>query len=120
MAKTKHKLMLSAELPPNSSKIVTVGRRELGIFNVNGSYHALPNLCPHQIGPLCEGKISGTTDARAENDWQVEWVHDMEIVTCPWHGIEYHIPTGRCIAFPEISIRSYKVSDEDGWLTLEL
>jgi nitrite reductase/ring-hydroxylating ferredoxin subunit len=36
-------------------------------------------------------------------------VAGREIVACPWHGLEYHVPTGRCLAFPEISLRTYPV-----------
>ena len=50
---------------------------------------------------------------------QLAWVNDGEIVTCPWHAIEYHIPTGRCLPFPEIRIRSYDLVVEDGWLVIE-
>ena len=120
MARKKHKIIKATELPTGHHSVIKVGRRELGIFNIDGAFYALPNLCPHQLGPLCEGNVSGTTDARAETDWQVEWVHEGEIVTCPWHGIEYHVPTGKCLAFPEISIRSYPVSEEDGWLVIEI
>ncbi|MEM7344370.1 MAG: Rieske 2Fe-2S domain-containing protein [Chloroflexota bacterium] len=120
MAKRKHRLMPATELPVGAHQVVTIGRREIGLFNVEGIYHALPNLCPHQLGPLCAGKVSGTTGAFAENDWQLEWIYDGEIVTCPWHSLEYHIPTGRCLAFPEISIRHYDVVEEDGWLVIEL
>lgn len=103
------------EFPEGSHRVVTVGRRRIGVFNVKGTLHALPNLCPHQTGPLCEvKKVTGTTQSRVENDWAIEWAFDQEIIACPWHGIEYHVPTGRCLTFPEISIRSYEVSVDDG------
>lgn len=120
MAKRKHRLMRMAELPLGSHKVVKVGKRELGVFHINGRYHALPNLCPHQLGPLCEGKVSGTTAVDAQNDWQLQWIKEGEIVACPWHGIEYHVPTGQCLPFPEIKIRSYAVFEEEGWLVLEI
>lgn len=120
MSRKRQRIIKTADLPPNSHKVVKIGSRELGVFNIDGNYHALPNLCPHQLGPLCEGKVSGTTGARAETDWQLEWIYEGEIVTCPWHAIEYHIPTGRCLPFPEISIRSYNLVEEDGWLVLEM
>jgi nitrite reductase (NADH) small subunit len=51
----------------------------------------------------------GTLVARGENDWKFEWVNAGEIVACPWHGLEYHVPTGRCLAFPNVKLRSYEV-----------
>ena len=120
MSKKKHKVAAVGEIPAGSTKIINIGKRSIGVFNVDGAYHALPNLCPHQIGPLCEGSVSGTTDASKESGWKVEWVHDGEIVACPWHGIEYHIPTGKCLAFPEISVRTYNVWENEGAVWIEL
>jgi nitrite reductase (NADH) small subunit len=104
-----------SEFPENSHKVVKVGRREIGIFNIGGEFYGLPNICPHQTGPLCEGKTTtGTLVARKDNDWRFEWDYEGEIVACPWHGLEYHVPTGRCMAFSNIKVRTYEVVVEDG------
>jgi len=104
-----------SDFPAGSHRLVTVGDRQIGIFNINGEFYGLPNVCPHQTGPLCEGKTTtGTLVANKENDWKVEWAHEGEIVACPWHGLEYHVPTGRCLAFPNINLRRYEVFVEDG------
>jgi nitrite reductase/ring-hydroxylating ferredoxin subunit len=108
------------DLPPGAHRVYSVDGREIGVFNVAGAYHALPNLCPHQIGPLCTGRISGTLSRRKETGWQLQWVHDGEIVTCPWHGMEFHIPTGQCLAFKEIKLRRYEVWAEEGVIKLRL
>ena len=99
----------TGDLPPGSHRVVDAGRRQLGVFNVAGRYYALPNLCPHQLGPLCTGRTTGTLAARAANDWQPEWVMDGEVIVFPWHGLEFHVPTGRCLAYAEITLRSYEV-----------
>jgi nitrite reductase/ring-hydroxylating ferredoxin subunit len=109
-----------AEFPPGSHRVVKVGRREIGIFNVDGTFYALPNLCTHQLGPLCKGKVSGTVICTRETKWKLQWGFDGEIVTCPWHGMEYHIPTGKCLAFPEIRLRSYEVWVEDEQVMVRL
>ncbi len=111
----EHSIGNLSDFPEGSHRVVKVGRREIGIFNIGGELHGLPNLCPHQTGPLCEGKTAtGTLVSRQENDWKFEWVHEGEIVTCPWHGLEYHVPTGGCLAFPEIQLRRYEVLVEGG------
>ena len=110
----------AAELPPGSQRVVLVGRREIGLFNIGGTFHALPNLCPHQIGPLCTGKVSGTLNSSRENGWKVEWVREGEILICPWHGLEYHIPSGRCLAYPEVRLRSYEVRVDKGMVKIRL
>jgi nitrite reductase (NADH) small subunit len=115
MAKVKqeHVIASLAEFPVGTHRVVEINGREIGVFNVEGRFHALPNLCPHQVGPLCNGRVSGTLISTAETGWKIQWANDGEIVTCPWHGLEYHIPTGQCLAFPEIRLRSYEVWIED-------
>jgi nitrite reductase/ring-hydroxylating ferredoxin subunit len=110
-----------SDFPADSHRVVTVGGRQIGIFNINGEFYGLPNVCPHQTGPLCEGKMTtGTLVANKENDWKFEWAHEGEIVSCPWHGLEYHVPTGRCLAFPNINLRRYEVVVEDGKVKVRL
>jgi nitrite reductase/ring-hydroxylating ferredoxin subunit len=104
-----------ADFPPGSHKVVEANGRRLGVFNINGDLYGLPNICPHQTGPLCEGRIAtGTLKADAETGWRPRWVMEDEVIACPWHGIEYHVPTGRCLAYPEITLRRYPVSVRDG------
>jgi nitrite reductase (NADH) small subunit len=110
-----------SDFPEGSHRVVKVGRREIGVFNVGGALYGLPNVCPHQTGPLCEGKPPlGTLISRGGKNWRFEWVYDGEIVACPWHGLEYHVPTGRCLAFPNVTLRSYEVVVEDGKVKVRL
>lgn len=116
MARQRQEIVLAEieDFPAGTHRVVDVDGREIGVFNVDGRFYALPNLCPHQLGPLCAGRVSGTLAAKPETDWRPQWVHDGEIVTCPWHGLEYHVPTGQCLAYPEIRLRTYDVWVEDG------
>jgi nitrite reductase/ring-hydroxylating ferredoxin subunit len=109
-----------ADFPEGTHRVVEVGRRKIGVFNIAGQFYALPNLCPHQLGPLCNGKVSGTLTASRETDWKVQWEQEGEIVTCPWHGLEFHIPTGQCLAYSEIKLRSYKVWVEGDFVKIRL
>ncbi len=110
-----------ADFPEGGHKLVKIGRREIGVFNIGGRFYGLPNVCPHQTGPLCEGRPPlGTLVSRRENDWRFEWVHDGEIVACPWHGLEYHVPTGQCIAYPSVTLRCYEVVVEGGEVKVRL
>ncbi|HZF59086.1 MAG TPA: Rieske 2Fe-2S domain-containing protein [Rubrobacter sp.] len=119
--RTEHVVGDLSDFPEGEQRVVRVGRREIGVFNVGGALYGLPNVCPHQTGPLCEGRPPlGTLISRAENDWRFEWVHDSEIVACPWHGLEYHVPTGRCLAFPNVTLRSYEVVVEDDKVKIRL
>src|SRR5258707_990828 len=87
------------ELPPGMARVITARGVEIGVFNVDGEYYALPNLCFHQWGPLCTGKVTGTLARCAESNWQPRWEHEGRIVICPWHSLEFDIPTGQCLAY---------------------
>ncbi len=100
------------EFPAGSRKIIRSGRLEVGVFNLDGRYYALPNVCVHQFGPLCEGRISGTLTAGKETDWHLSWIQEGEILICPWHALEFDITTGRCLAYPRVKLRQFPVRIE--------
>lgn len=103
-----------SDLPEGTHRIVQVNGRQIGIFNVRGEYYALPNVCIHQGGPLCKGTVSGTVTANLDTQWEFQWVFEGEIITCPWHGLEFNITTGQCLAFPRQRLRTYPVVVENG------
>lgn len=101
------------ELPPGERKIVDIGGRSIGIFNVHGEFYALRNICPHQFAPLCLGKITGTTLPSKVGEYN--YGREGEIIRCPWHGWEFDITTGKSIFNPhKVKVRSYEVSIEKG------
>ena len=48
--------------------------------------------------------------AGPQTGFQPRWEMEGEVIACPWHGLEYHVPTGRCLAFPHIHVRRYEVT----------
>jgi nitrite reductase (NADH) small subunit len=116
----EHSVALAADVPEGAHVVVEIAGREIGVFNVGGTYYALPNVCVHQNGPLCRGTVSGTLAASAESGWKLGWVHDGEIIVCPWHSLEYNITTGQCLAYPKRRLPTYRVRIEDGWIKVTL
>jgi nitrite reductase (NADH) small subunit len=108
------------DLPEGSHIVVNVAGREIGVFNVHGHYYAYPNACFHQNGPVCKGSVSGTLVASQETDWRKQWVHDGEILVCPWHSLEFNLTTGQCIAFPKRRLPTYQVKVNDGQIAIVL
>ncbi|HZO97619.1 MAG TPA: Rieske 2Fe-2S domain-containing protein [Gaiellaceae bacterium] len=105
----EHTLCSVDELPEGTHRVVRVGKREIGVFNIRGELHAIPNLCPHQRGPLCKGSVSGALDCGPHTDWKVAWIWEGEVVTCPWHSLEFHVPTGQCLALPDVRLRKFEL-----------
>ena len=100
------------ELPPGARRIVTVGSRSIGVFNVGGRFYALRNVCPHQGAPLCEGPLTGTTLPGPPGTFR--YGREGEIVRCPWHGWEFDVTDGRSIVGPHaVRVRAYPVAVED-------
>ena len=109
----EHAIGPAAEFPPGTHRVVKVR-------NVDGRFYALPNVCTRQFGPLCEGTVNDTLVCSAETGWRHEWARDDEIITCPWHGLEFDITTGQCLASPKVRLRQYAVTVEDGQVTIML
>jgi nitrite reductase (NADH) small subunit len=103
----EHTIARVGELAPGESRVVTVGRLQIGLFRIGDEYFALPNICPHQRGPVSTGKVGGAIVASAASGWQPVWALDGEVVSCPWHGLEFHVPTGQCLAYPDLRLRRY-------------
>jgi len=96
------------EIAPGTKKIVEVGGRSIGIYNVNGEYFALLNRCPHQAGPLCNGLNYGFLKSGAVGEY--EYSRPGEIVRCPWHGWEFDVRTGQSWFDPvQVRVRRYNV-----------
>lgn len=98
------------ELKPGERKIVQVRGIEIGLFRVGDDYYALPNICTHQFGPLCNGKVGTALIADEASLWEAVFRYDGEVLACPWHALEFHIPTGQCLAYPSVKLRRYTVT----------
>lgn len=103
----RHPVAQAGEIPPGGRKLVSVGRIEIGLFNVGGEVRAYRNACPHAGGPVCQGRISGTSMPSKV----YEYIYGMEgrILRCPWHGWEFDLRTGGHIVDPETRLKEIPV-----------
>lgn len=108
----------ASDLKPGERRLVEVRGHSLGVFNVNGAYVAALNLCPHELAPVCRGRIGGTTLPSPPGEWR--WGRAGEILACPWHGWEFDLTTGRALANPRVRLRTYPVTVEDDTLFVTL
>jgi nitrite reductase/ring-hydroxylating ferredoxin subunit len=56
------------DLAPGQAVVVRHAGECVAVFNVDGTFYACSDACPHAGGPLHQGFVRGTT------------------VSCPWHG----------------------------------
>lgn len=110
MAK-KYEVCFADELPVGARRIVDVGGRSVGIFNLDNNYYAVRNSCPHKGAPLCKGIIDGFVTGTKPGEFAFE--RDGEILRCPWHGWEFDLKSGASVFNPhKVWVRSYEVSVE--------
>lgn len=103
------------ELPPGERRIVEVEGlpHSVGVFNVDGEFYALANVCPHHLAPLCEGKITGEMTASKVGEF--EFGREGEVIQCPWHGWQFNIADGTSVFNPHaLRTRTYEAAVEHG------
>jgi nitrite reductase (NADH) small subunit len=69
-------------IPAREGRAITVGARDIALFNLGDRFVATANQCPHKGGPLSDGIVTGSS------------------VVCPLHAWKIDLQTG-CVARPE-------------------
>ena len=90
------KVAEAGDVPAGTGKCVDAGGKQIAIFNVDGTFHAIDNTCLHLGGPLGEGELEGA------------------VVTCPWHGWQYDVTTGGNLDDETERVERYDVKVENG------
>lgn len=108
----------ASEIGPGERRLVEVRGHSIGVFNVGGQFIAALNLCPHELAPVCRGRVGGTTLPSPPGEYR--WGRDGEILACPWHGWEFDLTTGRALADPRVRLRRYPITVEDDTLYITL
>lgn len=73
------------------------------LAKVNGCIYAFTDDCTHISGPLNEGELDG------------------EVLTCPWHGAQFNVITGKVLRGPaRHDIATYAVKVEDNAVFVSL
>lgn len=108
---TRVEVCPAEDLPPGERTIVEAEGLSIGVFNVDGEFYALNNVCPHQLAPLCEGPVTG--EVTAPDVGEYEMTRQGEIVRCPWHGWEFDIETGESAFNPHLRTRTFEVELEE-------
>jgi nitrite reductase (NADH) small subunit len=90
------------EIPLGERKLVKLLGRPIGVFHHSSGWYAIKNKCLHAGGPVAEGELEG------------------DILTCPWHGFQYNLPTGSLVKDPNGKLEMYPVEIHDGQVFITL
>jgi 3-phenylpropionate/trans-cinnamate dioxygenase ferredoxin subunit len=91
------KVAQTSDLAPGEKMLVEYDENDVGLFNINGEFYAISDVCTHDNGPLVEGKLDG------------EWV------ICPRHGARFNVKTGQQTmpAFAPVPLYEVKIEGDD-------
>ena len=84
------------DVPEGTVRAVRAGEEEIALAHCDGGFYAVQPQCLHLQGPLGEGSLEGC------------------VLTCPWHGWQYDVRTGRNEFDLAIQLKTYDVQVADG------
>src|ERR1700731_1525375 len=80
---------------------VEVDDEPVCLAKVDGNIYAFTDNCTHISGPLNEGELDG------------------EVLTCPWHGAQFNVCTGKVLRGPaRKNIQTYAVKVEGEFILI--
>jgi nitrite reductase/ring-hydroxylating ferredoxin subunit len=103
----------SGEFQDGEVTVVKAAGREIGVVRWRDRLYALRNVCPHESGPLCLGRVLEWT-VGGDQLGDVVAREDRPVLVCPWHGWEFDLATGAAVADPVMRVRTYPVNEADG------
>jgi nitrite reductase (NADH) small subunit len=79
-------------IPAGEGASFQVGTRLVAVFNHQGRYLAIDDLCPHMGASLGAG-----------------YLDDDGNVTCPWHAWRFSVSSGKWCDNPRLSVDTFEV-----------
>jgi len=97
------KVAAVGELASGEKKQINLEGVEVALFNVNGEYYAIEDVCTHDGAPLAHGRFRG------------------EEVTCPRHGARFNVKSGAALCMPAFEpVETYQVKIEGDDILIEV
>ncbi len=96
-------------------KVVTIDNEEVGIFRMGRDFYAWKNVCPHQGGPVCQGRLFPLVRENLDNEMQSHGrLYDDNYlnIVCPWHGLEFDVRTGKHPGNKKLSLEPLPIKIE--------
>ena len=83
----------TTDVREGNKRKVSVEGKEILLTNIQNSYYAIDNTCPHMGGSLYEGQLNGS------------------LITCPKHGSIFDVTNGRAIKSGKLFFMKVKIGD---------
>lgn len=87
----------AASIPAGDYAQVEVDAALVAVFNIDGQFYAIDDVCTHDGGELAGGALEG------------------DVVICPRHGARFCLRTGAALTPPAYEpVRTYETRIKDG------
>jgi 3-phenylpropionate/trans-cinnamate dioxygenase ferredoxin subunit len=91
-----------ADLPPGKRLLVDFEDLSVAVFNVDGNYYCIEDVCTHDGGPVAEGALDGFS------------------IECPRHGALFDVRDGSVLSMPAVvPVSTYEVRIEGDDILVE-
>jgi len=92
-----------SELSPGNRKIINTPYCEIAVFNLDGEFYAIEDVCTHDGGELASGLCEG------------------DQIICPRHGARFCIRNGQALTPPAYeNIDTFPVIVENGMVKVDI
>jgi nitrite reductase/ring-hydroxylating ferredoxin subunit len=92
---TWHRVGSRSKLTANEPLAVDIDGKLIGVYLLDGTVHAIGNLCTHEYAILTDGFVEG------------------DVVECPIHQARFSIKTGKALSEPAVvDVPTYPVKVE--------
>lgn len=93
----------AASLSAGERKVISTSYADIAVFNLDGTYFAIEDLCTHDGGELASGSCEG------------------DQIICPRHGARFCIRDGSALTPPAYeNIDTFPVRVENGMVQVDL
>ncbi len=91
-----------SDIPHESGLLVEMQKRDIALFQLEGTVYATSDVCPHQGASLSTGTLNG------------------EKIVCPWHQWCFNVKDGSSPLNPRLKIKTYEVKQEGDQVSILL
>jgi len=95
------KIAEKKEMKNGETKPLNIKNLQIVLSKVNDKYGAIEGICPHQGGPLIDGRI------------------DKGVIRCPWHGHAFNPITGESLG-TDPTVKAFRVEEREDGIYIEM